>query len=76
MSKLIDNERVKLLATGLNTLGIATIVTGTIGPLIARSYGASNISGILLPSVLGVIYLVAGLSLMGFAQIVLGGLVE
>lgn len=76
MSKLIDNERIKLIATGLNNLGIATIVAGTIGPFIARSYGAAGVNIIVLPSVLAVIYLAVGLSLMGFAQIVLGGLVE
>lgn len=76
MSKLVDNERTKLLATGLNNLGIATIVGGTIGPLIARSYGASTVNGIVLPSLLGVVYLVTGISLMFFARFVLRELVE
>ncbi len=76
MSKLIDNERVKLLATGLNNLGIATIVAGTIGPLIARSYGAATASGFVLHAVLALLYLLTGASLMTFARFVLRELVE
>ena len=76
MSRLVDNERIRMLATGLNNLGIATIVAGTIAPFIARTYGASDLHVFVLPNVLALIYLVVGMTLMGFAQIVLGGLVE
>ncbi len=76
MSKLIDNERVRLLATGLNNLGIATVVAGTIAPFIARTYGASDLHLFVLPNLLALIYLAVGAVLMGFAQIVIGGLVE
>ncbi|MDP9096157.1 MAG: hypothetical protein M3N26_06335 [Pseudomonadota bacterium] len=76
LSKLVRNERTKLLATGLNNLGIATIVAGSIGPLIARSYGASTVNGVLLPGLLAFIYLVGGISLMSFGRVVLSELIE
>lgn len=42
MTKLVQHEQTKLLATGLSNLGIATVVAGAIGALIAKSYGAAN----------------------------------
>jgi dipeptide/tripeptide permease len=36
---LIQNERIKLTATWLNTLSAATIVTGVIAPLAAIVFG-------------------------------------
>lgn len=76
MTKLVQNEKTKLLATGMNNLGIATIVAGTIGPLIARSYGASSVNGVLLPGLLAFIYLAGGVSLMSFGRAKLSELVE
>jgi hypothetical protein len=37
---LIENERVKLTATWLNTLAAATIVTGVLAPIANRAYAA------------------------------------
>ncbi len=76
MTKLVQNEQTKLLATGLNNLGIATIVAGAIGPLIAKTYGASGVNGFVLAGLLAVVYLLAGVSLMLIARIVLKDLVE
>jgi hypothetical protein len=76
MTKLVQNEQTKLLATGLNNLGIATIVAGAIAPLIARSYGASSVSGFVLPGLLAIVYLLIGASLMLIARVVLKDLVE
>jgi hypothetical protein len=39
---LIHNERTKLVATTLNTLGIALIVAGIIAPTVAASYRLSE----------------------------------
>jgi hypothetical protein len=36
---LIHNERTKLLASTVNTVGTATIVAGAVTPLIAATYG-------------------------------------
>lgn len=76
MTKLVRNEQTKLLATGLNNLGIATVVAGSIGPLIAKSYGASNANGFVLPGLLALVYLLVGTSLMLIARLVLKDLVE
>ncbi len=40
-TKLVDNERLKLLATFLNGLGIAVFAVGALAPLISAIY-ASN----------------------------------
>lgn len=37
---LIENERTKLLATALNNVGVATIITGVVAPTVATLYGA------------------------------------
>ena len=76
MTKLVRNEQTKLLATGLNNLGIATIVAGVIAPLIARSYGASSVNGFALSGLLAMVYLCAGALLMFFARDKLRELVE
>ena len=76
MTKLVTNEQTKLLATSLNNLGIATVVAGSIGPLIAKTYGAANANGFVLPALLAFVYLVAGVALMLIARLVLKDLVE
>jgi len=40
--KAVHNERLKLLATALNNLGVATIVTGLIAPLVSSLYGFTS----------------------------------
>lgn len=44
---LIHNERTKLLAAGLNNLGVATLATGILAPTIGVLYGsaATNTNG-------------------------------
>ena len=39
MPHLVYNERVKLLATTLNTTAIAVIVTGAVAPTVGALYG-------------------------------------
>jgi hypothetical protein len=38
---LVENERTKLLATALNNLGVATVITGAVAPSVAALYGAT-----------------------------------
>jgi hypothetical protein len=42
---LVQNERIKLLATAISTTGVATIVTAFVAPIAAYLYGSSNVSG-------------------------------
>ena len=37
--KMVENERVKLTATGLNTVAIASLIASVIGPTAADIYG-------------------------------------
>jgi hypothetical protein len=36
---LVHNERTKLLASTVNTVGTATIIAGVVAPMIAATYG-------------------------------------
>jgi hypothetical protein len=40
---LIQNERIKLLATAISTTGVATVLTAVIAPLAASLYGSTSI---------------------------------
>lgn len=68
---LIHNERVKLLATTLNNLGIASVVTGVVAPTAGFVYGIGSwtqpirLAGAILA------WLVAGVGLHLIAQPVL-----
>ena len=42
---MIHNERTKLLATALNNVGVATLITGVVAPTVATLYGATNVGG-------------------------------
>ena len=66
------NERLKLAAGALNTLGVAIIVSAIVVPLIGSSYGTMKVLG--LWYVWGGAWLLAGLTLHGFAQAILGRL--
>jgi hypothetical protein len=70
---LIHNERVKLLASALNALGVALIVTGVIAPVAGVLYrgterGAWNDWWF----VIGAAWFLAGVGLHSAGQIVLG----
>jgi hypothetical protein len=64
-----------LLATGLNNLGIATVVAGAIGALIAKSYGAANADALCYRGVPAFVYISGGVFLMFIARLVLKDLV-
>ena len=70
---LIQNERIKLLATALNNVGVATIVTALIAPAAAFLYGSGHAStghwGLI-----GAAWLVGGVTLHLLAQLVVGKL--
>ena len=74
MSNPVHNERTKLLATALNTLGTTTIASALILPGIAAAYGFTHPPGRWWP-VIGIIWLVVGVGLHGAAQAVLGRMI-
>ncbi|MDP9839057.1 VIT1/CCC1 family predicted Fe2+/Mn2+ transporter [Neorhizobium huautlense] len=43
-SKLVNNERLKLLATFVNGMGLATFAIGGLGPLISSIYGPHGLT--------------------------------
>jgi hypothetical protein len=63
---LIHNERIKLLAGAFNTLGVGTILSGIVVPLVGGRF-----SGLMTP-----IWLVVGAGMIGLAQAMLGRLRE
>ncbi len=71
---LIENERMKLLATALNNLGVATIVTGVVAPIAANLYGHGAISSDTTAILIGIVWLFTGVGLHLVAQTVLGGM--
>lgn len=73
---LIHNERLKLLATGFNNLGIASIVSGFLAPAGAQLYGTMAVEDAWRGVALFTIWLSLGVLLMCYAQSVLGGLKE
>lgn len=71
---LIENERTKLLATALNNVGVATIITGVVAPTAAVLYGATPAGKDFWWFVVAVGWLVAGIGLHVLAQVNLGRL--
>lgn len=71
---LIENERTKLLATALNNIGVATIITGVIAPIVATLYGTTAIISGVSALLISAIWLFSGLGLHLLAQIALGRL--
>jgi len=67
MPKLVHNERIKLLASALNTLCLAFIVGGVVAPVI----GTGRLGGALTLA-----WFALGAALHGCAQAVLGRLQE
>ena len=64
---LVHNERIKLLATALNNLGVGAILAGIVAPLV---------NGTLANPGSTIAWLVLGADLIAMAQVVLGRLRE
>jgi hypothetical protein len=73
---LVHNERIKLTAAWLNTIGAATVVTGVIAPIVALVFGVSTPSRISSVAYLLAIagWLTFGICLHMMARSVLGRL--
>lgn len=71
---LVHNERTKLLATALNNIGVATVVTGFIAPTIATIYGASAVGKDDWWFLIAAVWILAGIGLHILGQVVLGRL--
>ena len=74
-NKTARNERIKLLATTLNTLGLAFLVPGVIVPLITLLYGADTPKSPYWLEI-GVWWAIQAVILHGGARTVLGGIEE
>jgi hypothetical protein len=74
LTELVHNERTKLLATGLNNLGVTSIATGLLAPVVAHLYGTVPDVGPERAAALFLLWVSVGGLLMGFARDVLGGL--
>lgn len=77
-SKTVHNERVKLRATALNALAIASAVAGFVTPVVALSFGVatSTARDYVGTSVVALVWLVVGLLVHYLAWLMLGGLQE
>jgi hypothetical protein len=71
---LVHNERTKLLATGLNNVAVATIVTAIIAPIVGFLYGSPSAAATRWWPLIGIVWLLVGLGLHIAAQTVLGRL--
>ena len=69
---LVHNERVKLLAGALNTLGIAIGVTGAVAPTLGVVYGTFAAASTALLALIASACLVAGIAPHFIAQAILG----
>ena len=73
---LIQNERTKLLATALNNVSVATVVTGIIAPIVGFLYGSPSAAASKWWWLIGAAWLIVGGGLHVAAQAVLGRLKE
>ena len=73
---LVHNERVKLLATLLNTVAAAAFVVGALTPFTGILTAGSGAMVSVRGAVIGVVWLMACAMLHGAARLVLGGLRE
>ena len=71
---LVQNERIKLTATALNNVAVATIVTALIAPAASFLYGTANLAAGHWWLVIGVAWLTGGVALHLAARWVLGSL--
>jgi Na+/melibiose symporter-like transporter len=72
---LVQNERIKLLATAISTTGVATVVTAFIAPIAAALYGSTTVTARGW-WVISIIWLLVGFTLHLIAQAILGRLRE
>jgi hypothetical protein len=72
--KLIDNERVKLLALALNNAAVAALATGVLGPTASFLYGVTRIESP-YSFAFGLFWIAGAVSMHAVAQIVLKDLV-
>ncbi len=71
---LIHNERTKLLATGLNNIAVATIVTAIVAPVAGFLYGSPTAAATKWWPLIGIIWLFVGATIHLAAQFFLGKL--
>lgn len=73
---LVHNERVKLLATALNTAAGSSFTVGVVAPTAAAFYNINGTAGVPLPVIVAgaVIWLFTAIVLHLAARHVLGGL--
>jgi hypothetical protein len=62
---LVHNERIKLLASALNNLGVGAILAGVVAPLVSGTFGGPGRV---------IAWIVMGADLIALAQLVLGRL--
>lgn len=70
----IFNERLRLVATFLNNIGVATIVTAIIAPAVSFLYGVGNLSPNRWWLLIAFAWFLVGLGLRRLASFALGGL--
>lgn len=75
MSDLVHNERTKLIATLMNNVGVAVIVSGTIAPLFGSVFGLAHASTTGQALLAYLVSAVVGISLHVGALFMLGRLV-
>ena len=72
--KLVYNERIKLLATALNNMAVATVVTAVVGPTVGILNGTPGAAITAWWVLSGVLWFLAGIGLHLLGQGVLGRL--
>jgi len=71
---LAYNERIKLLATALSNMAVATVVTAIIAPVVGFLYGSPTATATRWWWLIGVVWLLVGVGLHIAAQVVVGRL--
>ena len=74
--KLVQNERIKLFATAVNNIGVATVVTAFVTPIVGFLYSPPSATVTAWWPLIGLAWLLVGLCLHVFAQLALGRLQE
>ena len=71
---LVHNERIKLLATALNNMAVATVITAVLGPIVGILNGSPGPAITAWWVAGGILWLLAGIGLHLVAQGALGRL--